>query len=384
MKKLFSLAVALLVVMGAMAQKEKTITIDGNVKGDLKGYDYIYYYANGVAVDSTIIKDGKFKIVLPFKETYTQLFYTQYEVKIRRMIRPFPLLIDGPGKITIDMNIEDGFHGSKVSGMPTTILYNSFLNRQTVVSKKISEDLTKMYGKTWAPEKDPLADKIKSSRDSLNSLMMGGMIIDFVKANKNGLVGVYVLNASGKSAMNIDRLESTLKSVSPKMQKTAEGLKLAAYIHGVKSTKIGAVVKNFKLNDPNGKAVSFEQFKGKYVWIDFWASWCGPCKQAFPHMRDLYAKYKDNNFEILGISTDTKTEPWLKALDAIKNPWPQVWDNKNVMSEFAVTAFPTSFLIDPTGKIILREVGYEPNGESAMDKKLEELFGGKKAVSDAL
>lgn len=361
-----------------MAQKNKTITIDGNVVGDLKGYEYIYYYANGVPVDSAIIKDGKFKIVLPFKETYTQLLYTQYEVKIRKMIRPFPLLIDQPGKITIDMNIGEGFYGSKISGMETTILYNSFLKQQSDVLKKITDDLTKMYGKVRSPEKDPLAEKIKTSRDSLNNLLMGGLVTDFVKANKNRLVGVYVLNATGKSVMDIDRLESVLKFVSPKMQKTSEGVKLAAYIHGVRNTRIGVVVKNFKLNGPDSKAISFDQFKGKYVWIDFWASWCVPCKQAFPHMRDLYAKYKDKNFEILGISTDAKIEPWLNALNTIKNPWPQVWDNKNVMSEFAVTAFPTSFLIDPDGKIILKEVGYNPNGESAMDKKLEELFGANK------
>lgn len=374
MKNVFSLIIALLLTLGALAQKSKTITIEGNVSGDPKGYNYIYYYADGVVMDSAMIRDGSFKIVLPFKESYMQLFYTQYDVKVRKMVKTFPLLIDGPGKITIDFNIENGFYGSKISGKETVFRYNSFLTQHGNVLKSITEELTKMYGKARAPEKDPLAEKIKTSRDSLNSLIMGKLVTDFVKTNKNGFAGVYVLNGVGKSSMDIDRLEDILNTLPPKMQKTTEGKKLAAYILGVRNSQVGAVVNNFKLNDPNGKTISFDQFKGKYVWIDFWASWCAPCKQAFPHMRDLYAKYKGENFEILGISTDAKIEPWLSAINTIKNPWPQVWDNKNIMLEFAVTAFPTSFLIDPNGKIILKEVGYKPGGESAMDKKLEEIF----------
>jgi peroxiredoxin len=91
-------------------------------------------------------------------------------------------------------------------------------------------------------------------------------------------------------------------------------------------------------------------------------------------MKDLYAKYKDKGLVILGISADSKIDPWLKILPTLNNPWPQVWDNKDIMSEFAVTAFPTSFLIDPNGKILLKEIGYNPDGKSPMDQKLEEIF----------
>jgi thiol-disulfide isomerase/thioredoxin len=249
------------------------------------------------------------------------------------------------------------------------------------VYKKISDGLMKLYGKSWVQDKDPLAEKFSASRDSLSKMFMGAFVTDFVMQHKDAFVGVYVLGGSGRGALNVDELENTLKLLSPKMQKTSEGEKLAAYIRGVRNTKIGVTIKNFVLNDPDGKAISFEQFKGKYVWIDFWASWCGPCKQAFPHMKELYAQYKDKGFEIVGVSTDAKIEPWLKILPKLNNPWPQLWDNKNIASEFAVIAFPTSFLIGPDGKIILKEVGYEPKGDSEMDKKLMELFGGKISTS---
>ena len=90
-------------------------------------------------------------------------------------------------------------------------------------------------------------------------------------------------------------------------------------------------------------------------------------------MKELYAKYKSDQFEIVGISTDATKAPWLKAVDEFKNPWPQIWDTKTVADQFAVDAYPTSFLIGPDGKIILKEVGFEPGG--AIEKKLDELFG---------
>ena len=374
MKKIFSIGIILLVTVFSHAQKTKTITIKGKVSGDLKGYNYIYYYANGIAKDSTIINNGKFKIKLPFKETYTQLFYTQYEIKTKGMYRPFPLLIDGSGKISLEMDIIKGFYGSEISGSKTATLFNSFLQQQNDVNKKINDELVKLYGKGWAP-KDPLAEKINASRDSLSKLWMGTMVKDFVQANKDLYVGVYVLNSAGKSSLDIDQLENILISLSPELQNTSEGTKLAAYIRGVKNTRIGATIKNFVLNDPEGKAVSFDQFKGKYVWVDFWASWCGPCKMAFPHMKELYARYKDKGFEILGVSTDAKIEPWLNILPKLQDPWPQLWDNKNIASEFAVTAFPTGFLISPDGKIVLKEIGFDPDNKGEMELKLEEIFG---------
>ena len=374
MKKIFSITIVLFVSIFAQAQK-KMITIKGKVSGDLKGYNYIYYYASGIDRDSALIRNGEFKIELPFTETYTQLFYTQYEVSINRMYRPFPLLIDGPVKISIDMDIVKGFHGSEISGSKTAVLFNSFLKQQSDVNKKTNEEIVKLYGKGWAPEKDPLAEKISTSRDSLSKLLMGSLVKDFVQSNKDLFVAVYVLNGAGKSSMDIDQLDNTLKSLSTGLQKTSEGEKLAAYIRGVRNTRIGATIKNFVLNDPDGKAVSFTQFKDKYVWIDFWASWCGPCKQAFPHMKELYASYKNKGFEIVGVSTDSKIDPWLKVLPILNNPWPQLWDNTNLASEFAVTAYPTGFLIGPDGKIVVKEIGFDPKNKGEMELKLEELFG---------
>jgi thiol-disulfide isomerase/thioredoxin len=375
MKKFFFFS-TLLIAFIAEAQKnnEKTVTIVGKVSGDTKGYNQIYFYSSGVSSDSVAIKNGQFIITVPFTQAFTQLFYTQYEVRNHGAYRPFPLLVDGPGTIKIDMNIQDGFFASRLSGPKAAVLFHSFLKQQNDVYEKITDELTKLYGRSWAQPNDLDYEKINSGRDSLTKVYMGSMIADFVKKNHSDFVSAYVLASSGRTAMNIDQLKKTYRLLSARNKKSEPGEKVAAYIHGVSNTAIGKQVKNFVLSNPKGKSLSFEQFKGKYVWVDFWASWCVPCKKAFPYMRELYSKYKGDQFDIVGISTDATKEPWLKAVNEIQNPWPQLWDNKNIASEFAVTAFPTSFLIGPDGKIILKEVGFEPDGKSEMEKKLRELF----------
>jgi thiol-disulfide isomerase/thioredoxin len=369
---LFATIIITFAVFSASAQEIKSVNIIGKVTGDTKGYQKIFYYSPSSPVAEAIIVDGTFNITLPFTDTFTQLFYTEYEMKINLGFRPFPLLIDGTGDILINLEISQGFVKSVITGPNTTVGFHSFLKQQNEITAKVSNEIERSLGRVWVPQNDPLYPKINLLRDSLSKVYTRDLLSSCISENKETFLGAYILNSAGRQ-LKITDLEELHGLLSPQIQKTPEGEKVAAYIRGVKGANSGSLVKNFVLNDQNGNPISFDSFRGKYVWIDFWASWCGPCKEAFPHMREIYTKYKDKNFEILGISTDSKIEPWLKILTQINNPWPQVWDSKNIMSEFAVTAFPTSFLIDPAGKIILKEVGFSQNGE--LQKKLAELFG---------
>ncbi len=119
--------------------------------------------------------------------------------------------------------------------------------------------------------------------------------------------------------------------------------------------------------------VALSSLKGKYVFIDFWASWCMPCRASFPHLREVYKQYKDKPFEIFGISADADKKNWLGALKQENLDWTQVWDGANkengAVAKMGVTAFPTTFLIGPDGKIIAKNL----HGEE-LDKKLEEVL----------
>jgi peroxiredoxin len=143
----------------------------------------------------------------------------------------------------------------------------------------------------------------------------------------------------------------------------------------LKNSAVGRQVKNFILPDPDGKPYSFEKLKGKYVIIDFWASWCSPCRQSFPRMRKIYEKFKGDKFEMYSISIDQSKEAWLKAVKEENNPWLQALDTKSIAkSGFAITGVPTTYLIDPNGKIIMKQVGIDPDSEGPLEKKLNEIL----------
>lgn len=134
----------------------------------------------------------------------------------------------------------------------------------------------------------------------------------------------------------------------------------------------GAVAPGFTLPDVNGKMVSLSDFKGKYVYIDFWAGWCVPCMANMPAMKTSYGKYKDKNFVMLGVSLDVKREGWVKAIAKSQQDWIELSDLKGnaspVVAAYGISAIPAGVLIGPDGKI----VGYLAG--AALDKKLEELL----------
>ena len=126
-----------------------------------------------------------------------------------------------------------------------------------------------------------------------------------------------------------------------------------------KATAPGAVAPDFTLNDPEGKPVTLSSLRGQYVLVDFWASWCKPCRAGIPGLKELYAKYHDKGFEILGVSDDSKEEAWKKALEEEQMPWIHVCDEYPVKNQpsrvgnlYGVHYIPCYYLLDKEGRII--------------------------------
>jgi thiol-disulfide isomerase/thioredoxin len=110
------------------------------------------------------------------------------------------------------------------------------------------------------------------------------------------------------------------------------------------------------LKDTSGKVVTLSSLKGKVVLVDFWASWCGPCRRANKQLKQIYSKYKDKGLEILSISTDDSDKAWKKAIDQDKTPWLHVVDDSNVAYSWGIKFLPTTFLIDKEGNF----AAYDP------------------------
>jgi thiol-disulfide isomerase/thioredoxin len=126
------------------------------------------------------------------------------------------------------------------------------------------------------------------------------------------------------------------------------------------------VAPDIHLKNTTGAVTKLSSLKGKVVLIDFWASWCGPCRESIPSLKKLYSKYKDKGFEIYGISLDRNDKDWKRALNAFKMDWTQVWDNEGAVAmKWNVNYIPSSFLIDKSGRIV---------AVNADDKQLDKLI----------
>ena len=170
-------------------------------------------------------------------------------------------------------------------------------------------------------------------------------------------------------------IEPLFNRLSESAKKSPSGVAFKDRIEIAKKTAVGAMAMDFTQNDTLDKPVSLSDFRGKYVLLDFWASWCGPCRAENPNVVKNFNKYKDKNFTVLSVSLDRpgKKQSWLDAIHKDGLTWTYVsdlkfWDNA-VAKLYGIGAIPQNLLIDPQGKIIAKNL----RGEE-LNKKLEEVI----------
>lgn len=165
-----------------------------------------------------------------------------------------------------------------------------------------------------------------------------------------------------------EKAEPLYKSLDPTVQASYFGKKLKESLEAMKATTIGSVAPEFSSMSVEGKPLTLASFKGKYVLLDFWASWCGPCRQENPNVVKAYKQFKDKNFAILGVSLDEDKTAWMRAIATDNLTWNHVSDLQGWKSStaalYGIQGIPANFLIDPSGKIIAKDL----RGEALITK----------------
>jgi peroxiredoxin len=197
----------------------------------------------------------------------------------------------------------------------------------------------------------------------------------FIDKNPGSLVALDALRSWAGATPDPELAETVFNTLDAAVKNSVDGVKYAERLQRIKAIQIGKIAPDFAQNDVSGNPVQLASFRGKYVLIDFWASWCGPCRAENPAVVKAFHEYKDKNFTILGVSLDQPgaKDKWLKAIEDDKLEWTQVsdlayWKNA-VAQQYAINAIPQNFLLDPSGKIIAKNL----RGEE-LRKKLAEII----------
>ena len=217
--------------------------------------------------------------------------------------------------------------------------------------------------------------KMEAQIDSIDKLKNERVYGEFVRNNPASPIALYALRQYAGWDIDPDAVEPLFNKLSETNQHYPSAAILKESIETAKKTGIGRVAMDFTQNDTLDRPVSLSAFRGKYLLVDFWASWCGPCRAENPNVVKVFNKYKDRNFHILGVSLDRpgQKDRWLKAIHEDHLDWTHVSDlqfwNNAAAKQYGIRAIPQNLLLDPEGKIIAKNL----RGEE-LDQKLGELI----------
>uniref|UniRef100_UPI0032177E57 TlpA disulfide reductase family protein n=1 Tax=uncultured Draconibacterium sp. TaxID=1573823 RepID=UPI0032177E57 len=227
--------------------------------------------------------------------------------------------------------------------------------------KKISEEYMALYQEARTAgaagdtaKANALMAKVDELYQSTNTIQE-----DFVKENKTSYVTPYFLSRIqyGKEA---EELETMVNALDPKLQEVQSIIEIKEKILKLKKVAVGQIAPDFTQNDVDGNPVKFSDIysKNELTLLDFWASWCGPCRAENPNVVDTYEQYKDKGFSVFGVSLDRDKEAWIKAIADDNLTWDHVSDlaywNNAAAQAYAISSIPSSLLVDKNGKIIAK------------------------------
>lgn len=386
MRKIF--AAALLFYTQVLIAQE-AVTIKGTIT-NMDGYSLavIYYSPQKKTRDTVQLTNDQFELKIKIKDLQEIVIYPynyyKYAVPTKDpnkyFLQPMLPVFVAPGDvITIDGDAKNLWE-AKVSGGK---YYKDWAQLRSVTMLLETENynlLAKQYSKEGVS--DSIIFKKYQSERTLVKEKNNLQVINYFKKNTGSMYAMYKFSENLKS-LKPDEIETLLAAYTPDLQRTVFADRINQYLDKAKALNVGSKIIDFTATTVGLNPFDTKSLRGKYVLLDFWGSWCGPCRKSNPHLKELYKKYNTKGFEIVGIAQEMipnlekAKAALIKAIEKDGLPWVQIFNNERKDKEtdlvkiYNIKGFPTKILVNKEGKIIWKGSGLD---SPELDEKLIELF----------
>ncbi len=343
-------------------------TITGESQGAYEGPVYLQLYSdNGYeTIDSSLVQEGKYSFTGTLETP--QRYYLRFQDK-EKLVAFF---LDA-SEVQVYSHI-DSLDDAVITGSASQDQYLAF-EKELAGFDDIRTPLMKAYQAANEAGDKPQVEAIVAKFDSIREVETA-FIKDYIHTNNESVVAAYLAYRHLSFDSDTEALGSLIDDLSADLDATPYVKSLKERLATLERVAIGQPATDFSLEDPDGNAIALSSLKGKYVLIDFWASWCGPCRRENPNVVALYNELHEKGFEILGVSFDSKHDKWVEAIADDNLTWPHVSDLKGWQSAagklYGVRSIPHTILLDPEGIIIAKDL----RGDELRNKLEEVLSAG--------
>ncbi len=345
MKYILFFSFSLIISLEGCDKKQEGFVLNGEIKGDYSGYLYLEYEK---IRDSCLIKDKKFHFQGKVNHPTSAFLYTKgFSANDRNFYLE-----------NTNMIVNVSFEKRAIQEYEL-----NYVNIDTVIGTKTCNlfyDFEKFKEKN---SKNPDWNKLLYVK--LSDIFENNPENDYSAS----LLGRIVLD----SILNNEQLKKLYTKLNLKYKDSISIRKLEDKVFPERRIKVGDFIKDFELPNQFGLAVNTQNFRGTYLLIDFWSSWCKPCREQFPKLEQIATKYEEEGYRVLGVSIDDDKEKWINAIETDRLSWVNVIDgdslNDEIEVEYGIFVIPSNLLVDPTGKIVAKNISLEQ-----LDKKLDEIY----------
>ncbi len=386
MKKILFLVITTVVLFSCKNLADGEYEITGNIKGIKSGLVYLEKQdpmGMGVkTIDTVKIIDGKFEI--KGKTTEPEICFIQID-KVNGKV---PFILEG-GEIEMQVD-KDSLFKSKLSGTYSNDEFSKFNEETNKLQKKVQKKAMDFQMKNMAKMNEAQKNKDTVAMNSLRKQYeliqkdITDYTFDYPKTHSKSYISVLIVQAMfNNSKFKVKEIETIYNTLDESLKKTKPGKKVKENIDNLKKQMnakakiaVGIVAPDFKAPTPDGKLVSLKESLGKVTLIDFWASWCQPCRQENPNVVALYAELHSKGLNIISVSLDNDATKWKEAIAKDKLTWTNVSNLKQmkdpIAEQYGIQQIPTTFLLDATGKIVAIDL----RGDG-LKAKINELLASK-------